>query len=200
MVEGGNRFDPSRVVIHETLDGWPSLRESRGWDLASSSKERDKDDPDWTWGVRGSVRKVVLGHGAVQHEIWIRSMVACRSEAPERDALIRATAQTDGYGVIQHVEAFGAYKDAFTTLRAALNGIAIIRPSRLPGDKSAKLSPLEPSFDARLVHVYAPGCGKFIDMWKSQFGAFPEGKHDDGPDATAVMYHSQVAGGSTMLV
>jgi phage terminase large subunit-like protein len=200
MVEGGNRFDPSRVVIHETLDGWPSLRESRGWDLASSSKERDKDDPDWTWGVRGSVRKVVLGHGAVQHEIWIRSMVACRSEAPERDALIRATAQTDGYGVIQHVEAFGAYKDAFTTLRSALNGIAIVRPSRLPGDKSAKLSPLEPSFDARLVHVYAPGCGKFIDMWKSQFGAFPEGKHDDGPDATAVMYHSQVAGGSTMLV
>jgi phage terminase large subunit-like protein len=202
MVEGGNRFDASRVVIHQTLDGWPQLREVRGWDLASSAKERDKDDPDWTWGVRGCVKSEATGVGALRrNNVWIRSMVACRSEAPERDALMRATAQQDGYGIAQHVEAFGGYKDAYTTLRSVLMGVSVVRPSRLPGDKSAKLSALEPSFEAGIVHVYAPGCGKFLDMWKSQFSAFPDGGHDDACDATAVMYHAQTdSGGSSMLI
>lgn len=202
IVEGGSRFDTSRVVIHQTLDGWPQLREVRGWDLASSTKERDGDDPDWTWGIRGCVKSEFTGHGLQKsHSVWIRSMVACRSEAPARDALIRSTATQDGYGVIQYVEAFGAYKDAFTTLRTALGGVSVVRPSRLPGDKSAKLSHLEPSFDAGIVHVYAPGCGKFFDMWVSQFSSFPDGGHDDACDATAVMYLSHVGpGGSTLLV
>ncbi len=194
-VEGGNRFDTSKVVIHHTLDGWPVGRDTRGWDLASSSKQRDGDDPDRTWGVRGLIKSIPLGHGAVQREIWIRSIVACQDEAPARDALIRATAQADGYAVPQYVEAFGGYKDAFTTLKAVLSGVSVVRASRLPGDKSAKLAPLEPSFDAKLVHVYAPGCGKWLDTWLAEFGAFPDGKHDDGPDGTAVMYHSQAATG-----
>jgi len=96
VVEGGNRFDVSRVVIHQTLDNWPQGRETRGWDLASSSKERDKSDPDWTWGIRGHVRRINNPCG-VSHEVWIRSMVACRAEAPERDALMRATAQNEGF-------------------------------------------------------------------------------------------------------
>jgi phage terminase large subunit-like protein len=188
-------------VIHTTLDGWPDGRDTRGWDMASSSKQRDSDDPDWTFGVRGLVKRVPVGQGAWKHEVWIRSMVACREEAPKRDALIRATAQADGMGVAQHVEAFGGYKDAFTTLKAVLAGVSVVRASRLPGDKSAKLAGLEPSFDAACVHVYAPGCGRFLDLWREQFAAFPAGSHDDGPDATAVMYHSQVgSGGSTMLV
>lgn len=194
-VEGGNRFDTSKVVLHHTLDGWPVGRDTRGWDLASSSKQRDGDDPDRTWGVRGLIRNIHLGHGAVQREIWVRSIVACQDEAPARDALIRATAQADGYAVPQYVEAFGGYKDAFTTLKAVLSGVSVVRASRLPGDKSAKLAPLEPSFDAKIVHVYVPGCGKWLDTWLSEFGAFPDGKHDDGPDATAVMYHSQASTG-----
>ena len=200
VVEGGNRFDVSRVVIHQTLDNWPQGRETRGWDLASSSKERDKSDPDWTWGVRGHVRRVVSGPGLYSHEVWIRSMVACRAEAPERDALMRATAQSDGYGVAQYVEAFGGYKDAYTNLRAALAGVSVVKPSRLPGDKSAKLAPLEPPFDAGIIHVYARGCGKFLQMWLNQFSAFPDGAHDDACDATAVMYHSQVSGSSSTIL
>lgn len=199
IVEGGNRFDPERVVIHETLDGWPQGRETRGWDLASSSKERDGDDPDRTWGVRGHVRWRDMGFGARRAEIWIRSMVACRAEAPQRDALIRTTAEADGRGVAQHIEAFGGYKDAYTTLKAVLTGVCMVHASRLPGDKSAKLSALEPSFDAGDVHVFGPGCRPWLDLWKSEFAGFPDGQHDDGPDATAVMYHSQTRSGSTIL-
>lgn len=193
VVEGGNRFDVSRVVVHETMDGWPVGRETRGWDLASSSRERNSDDPDRTWGVRGLVRTVNLGRGAVQREVWIRSMVACREEAPKRDALIKSTAMADGAGVAQYVEAFGGYKDAFTTLKAVLSGVCVVRASRLPGDKSAKLSGMEPSFDAGLIHVYGPGCRPWLDTWMTEYSGFPEGSHDDGPDATAVMFHSQTS-------
>ncbi len=199
VVEGGNRFDPRRVVVHDTLEGWPAGREARGWDLASSSKDRDKDDPDWTWGIRGLSREVPMPGGVRKRDLWIRSMVACREEAPARNALIRATAQDDGPGVAQHVEAFGAYKDAFTQLRSALPG-HIVRPSRLPGDKSAKLAALEPVMEAGDVHVYAPGCRQWLDLWSAQFAAFPDGKHDDAPDATAVLFHSFDRGGSRVIV
>lgn len=196
IVEGGNRFDLSKVVYHSTLEGWPSGRETRGWDLASSTKERNGDDPDRTWGVRGYVETKSLGfRDAKQHHIWIRSMVYCRSEATERNKLIVRTAQADGPGVPQHIEAFGGYKDTYTTMRDVLKGVCMVRKSRLPGDKSAKLSPLEPSFDAGIVHVYVPGCKGALELWQDEFSSFPDGAHDDGPDATAVMYHSQVGKG-----
>lgn len=200
VIEGGNRFDVSRVVVHHDLDNWPVGRDTRGWDLASSSAERGGDDPDWTVGVRGCVRRISLGQGAFKHEVWIREIVACRAEAPKRDALIRATALADGGAVNQHVEAFGGYKDAYTSLKAAMAGVCVVKPSRLPGDKSAKLAALEPSFENGDVHVYAPGCGKWLDLWREQFASFPDGKKDDFCDATAVMFHSHAKGGSTMLI
>jgi predicted phage terminase large subunit-like protein len=198
VVEGGNRFACNKIVFHDTLEGWPTGREARGWDLASSSKDRDKDDPDRTWGIRGLVKSRKLSGGAVLRELWIRSMTACRAEAPQRNAMIRATAQADGTGIAQHVEAFAGYKDAYTELKAALPG-HIVRPSRLPGDKSAKLAPLEPVMENGDVHVYRPGCGPWLDEWLAEFMAFPAGAHDDACDATAVLFHSFDSGGSTIL-
>jgi phage terminase large subunit-like protein len=199
-VEGSGLFDTSKVVMHYDLQGWPVGRETRGWDLASSSKERNSDNPDRTWGVRGLVKTNNLGFGAKQREIWIKSMVFCREEAPKRDKLIVATATADGPGVGQHIEAFGAYKDAYTTMKNVLNGVSIVHKSHLPGDKSAKLAPLEPSFDAGLVHVYVPGCQQALELWNQEFADFPNGGHDDGPDATAVMYHSQQRCGLGALI
>jgi len=201
IVEGGNRFATDRIVIHHDMKGWPKLREGRGWDLASSAKERDKDDPDWTWGIRAGVRTTHPGAGLVVRELWISSMTACRAEATARNELIRSTALADGPGVAQHIEAFGAYKDAYTQLRDLLRGVCTVRPSRLPGDKAAKLADLEPVFEAGNVHVYMPGCARFFDEWRSQFAAFPDGAHDDACDATAVIFHA-LAGtaGSTMLI
>jgi len=199
QIEGGNRFNPARVVVHRALDGWPTGREARGWDLASSAKERDGHDPDWTWGVRGLVRTVRLAGNVPKRELWIRSMVAIQAEAPARDALIRDTARADGPAVAQHVEAFGAYKDAYTSLKAALPGHSV-RKSRLPGDKAAKLATLEPLFENGDVHVFAGGVSpSLLDMWKAQFAAFPDGAHDDAPDATAVLAHAFDSGGSRLL-
>lgn len=191
VTEGGNRFQVDNVIIHSDKSGWPSGQEIRGWDLASSRKERDKDDPDWTWGVRGMVKTERLpgGERASRNHIWISDLVACQEEATARNALIRRTAINDGHGIKQSVEAFGAYKDAYTQLKEALSGVSVVEKSQLPGDKSAKLADLEPSFDGAIVHVLD---GPHVREWKKQFSEFPDGKHDDACDATAVMYHESV--------
>jgi len=199
-VEGGNRFQVDKVVVHKDLIDWPTGKESRGWDLASSTKERDSDDPDWTVGVRGMVkteRVTDVGPGAKRYHIWVRHIAYIQAEAPQRDALIRATAIEDGPGVAQVIEAFGGYKDAYTTLRSLLSGISVVKKSRLPGDKSAKLAPLEPSFEHGVVHIMD---GPWLKDWTKQFAEFPDGTHDDFADATGVMFHEQIKGGSGMLV
>lgn len=200
VTEGGNRFPIEKVVIHKDKSGWPVGRETRGWDLASSEKERDKDDPDWTWGIRGQVnteRIRVDGQTAKRHHVWISDMQACQAEAPARDTLIRKTAIADGMSVTQAVEAFGGYKDAFTTLKALLAGVSTVRKSHLSGDKAAKLADLEPSFDGGIVHVLD---GPNVRTWLKQFSEFPDGKHDDACDATAVMFHEATRSGAGLLI
>ena len=68
-----------------------------------------------------------------------------------------------------------------------------VHPSRLPGDKSAKSADLEPCFEAGLVHVYRPGCARWLDEWTRHFEEFPNGDHDDFVDATAVMFHASAS-------
>lgn len=197
--EEGGRFDVAKVQLHATLDGWPPGREARAWDLASSAKERDGDDPDWTWGVRACV----TGDARTGRSLWVRHAVCCRKEAPERDALIRATARADGPAVQQRVEAFGAYKDAAATIKQALAGVSNVRPCRLSGDKTVKAAPLEPLFDAGRVHLYVGPGGldaATLDRWREDFAAFPEGPHDDAVDATALAYHALADQGSRVLI
>lgn len=192
-VEGG-RFAADKPVIHTSLEGWPQTRELRGWDLASSAAQRNGSDPDWSWGIRGGLTRENLGRdGGIIYELWIRHAVCCREEAPARNALIRQTALSDGAGVGQVIEAFGAYKDAFTQIRDALRGVSSVRPSRLPGDKSAKLASLEPVWESRRVHIYtgpggvdSPTLTRFLD----DFLSFPDGRHDDACDATALLFHA----------
>ena len=194
VIEGGNRFAMKGVVFHDTLDGWPIAPDVRGWDLASSSKERNGEDPDWTVGVRGQVVTQRLDGDACLRHIWIRSIVACREEAPARDRMMRETAVQDGPAVRQYVEAFGAYKDAYATMRSALLGVSSVYPSRLPGDKAAKSADMEPSFEAGIVHIYRPLCARWLDEWMRHFEEFPNGTHDDFVDATAVMFHASASG------
>lgn len=196
----GGRFKPlQQVQIHDTLDGWPTLgRECRAWDLASSAKERDSEDPDYTWGVRMGV----TGSPTEGYEIWIRSAVCGRWEAPERNAIIQSTARSDPPSCRQHVESFGAYKDAVAELKTALRGVRIVQGIRLPGDKTVKAAPLEPIFDARRVHAYRGGMSpEALERWMADFAAFPDGAHDDAVDATALAFAALTRGsGSRILV
>lgn len=191
MLEGGNRFDVSKVKIHNSLAEFPQTRYVRAWDLASSAKERDKDDPDWTVGERGTI---TTENGA--SHLWITDAAFIQAEAPRRDALIQSTARADGPSTPQYIEAFGGYKDAFTTLKQILKGISVVMPSHLPGDKSAKLSPLEPIFDAGNVHLLR---GPWNEPFLRHFTEFPDGAHDDFCDPAAIIYHTLAKGGSGFL-
>ncbi len=199
VMEGGNMFNMTAIQYHDTLADFPNAIQlpdgtyrlpgyKRGWDLASSEKERAKDSPDYTCGVLGYVRSETTRAGAIElvaHDIWIADMVYCQAEAPDRDKKILDTVIRDGRTTAHHIEAFGAYKDAYTTMKNLLRGIVMIEKSQLPGDKVAKASPMEAPFSAGRVHLLrAP----WNDLWEKHFNEFPDGPHDDAVDGTAVMF------------
>ena len=193
MVEGGNRFAVDKVQTHDNAEEFPAGRYWRGWDLASTAKERSKDNPDYTVGVLALARYV---NGIP--EVWVKDAVYCREEAPKRDAKICATADTDAAGVNWAVEGFGGYKDAASNLKEALKGKRLVKTSRLQGDKEAKAAALETPFEFGNVHILrAPWNALFL----KQFHEFPDGAHDDFVDATAIVWHECCPnrGGSVML-
>ena len=201
LPEGGNRFDVDKIRWHNdeshVVNGMSfptNARWMRAWDLASSSKERDKDDPDATVGMLGAVTfepTTYEGEDGSTHtmsmpHLWIKDTRWIQAEAPERNKMIRDVALLDGPGVRIYVEAFGAYKDAYTSLRKILTGKAIVNKSILQGDKSAKLADVEPICDAGNIHIIrGPHDKKQIE----QARAFPDGTHDDFMDPWAIIYH-----------
>jgi predicted phage terminase large subunit-like protein len=83
------------------------------------------------------------------------------------------------------MEAFGAYKDAYTTCKGVLSGIVTVEPLQLPGDKKAKADPMTPVFEAGNVWMKrAPWNGSLIDELDNGIG----GAHDDQIDALACMF------------
>lgn len=194
--EGGNRFNVANIHWHDSLDAFPQGQEIRAWDLASSDTQRQGTDPDWTFGVKGQVTTAELKGGAQKRTLWISDIVAIRAEAPKRNELIRRTAIKDGESVKQTVEAFGAYKDAYTEMRDALMGVRVVSKSQMSGDKTAKAAPLEAPFEAGEVHIYRGTTAPIVmDEFIKQFDAFPDPSvHDDAVDATAIMYHTALQG------
>lgn len=181
IVRGGNRFNVDGIKVHETTEGWPEGPWVRCWDLASSSKERNKNDPDFTVGGLIHARKVDK-----LWRLWVKHMVIKKAEAPERDRVICNTAKTDGSSVQIHMEAYGGYKDAYTTMKAILHGSRVVHRSKLPGDKTTKCAPLEPIFEAGNIHMLkAPWNDEAI----RQLEGFPFADHDDVPDVLAIGYH-----------
>jgi phage terminase large subunit-like protein len=207
QTEGGNLFDVTKIDWRDSLEGFPNAIADgsggwtvrgyrRGWDLASSEKQRSSDDPDWTMGVLGYVTQkteIVQGLHMKSLDVWIADMAYIRAEAPKRDRMILETCVHDGRGVSHHVEDFGAYKDAYTTLKKLLSGIVYIERSHLPGDKVAKVGSvgLEAPFDAGRIHVLR---GPWAGEWLKHFREFPDGTHDDAVDATVVMVDAWTKG------
>jgi len=187
VVEGGNRFLVDRIQYHD-LKEIPKGKYIRAWDLASSAKERDSDDPDYTVGILGTVVLTTVerdGFQIIKHDLWIVDMVFVRAEATERNKLILDTTKKDGQAVQVVVEAFGAYKDTYVELKRTLKGVRSVSKANLPGDKSAKLAPVEPVMEAGGVHlVRAP----WNDLFVQTFREFPDGDHDDPPDAAAIVF------------
>ena len=196
IIKGGNflRTDKIHIVDRsghcETCGGhheWPAeLRKKRGWDLASSEKQTQKDDPDFTVGVLGGVVQLPTAIDRIKIPVlYVEDVVRGQWEAVMRQQIIRNTAMNDPATVEVGIEAFGAYKDSFTEMENTLRGVRSVRKMQLPGDKQIKAGPLVPIFEAGNVYFRkAPWNDIFIKVLSD----FPSGSHDDDADALAVMY------------
>jgi predicted phage terminase large subunit-like protein len=158
----------------------------RGWDLASSSKEKLKSDPDYTVGVKLGVRwETTALRGVKVPIIYIADVIYGRWEGIERNNIIRDTAINDGASVKIGIEAFGAYKDAYTELRDTLKGVRQVIQCNLSGDKISKVSPLVAPFEAGNIYFKRASWNDAVVTWLKQF---PSASHDDVPDAVAVAF------------
>lgn len=177
-VRTGGLFNVENIIYHDSIDDFPAISYRRGWDLASTEKQRTSNDPDYTVGALCGGQFDARG----RLEVWIKDCVYCREEAPKRDALITDTVCDDGPGVPVKIEAVAGYKDAYTTMKNKLRGIAMVHRVGAVRDKVSKLGFLEAPFDAGNVHMLRAPWNSFL---VSQFRTFPNG-HDDGPDAVYV--------------
>jgi predicted phage terminase large subunit-like protein len=157
----------------------------RAWDVASTVKQTDKSDPDYTFGELGGVHWVPSNVKGLSVPIFVlEDVVYGQWEAPQRQRIIRDTAIGDGHIQIG-VEAFGGYKDAYTLLEEVLRGIRQVVPSKLPGDKRTKMEPLVPIVEAGNFWMkVAP----WNDIVLKQMADFPSGLHDDAVDPLAIIY------------
>jgi predicted phage terminase large subunit-like protein len=179
------RADKVKILEPDKFDVMTAgQRFARGWDLASG-EARIKENPDWTSGCKACVRYAKTAMpGVTMPVIFISDYVRGRWEALERNNRIVATAMGDGE-IGLGVEAFGGYKDAYTTVKALLHGIRNVYKSQLPGDKIAKAEILAPIFEAGNVYMKrAP----WNDAVLKQMADFPGGDHDDDVDSLGVAY------------
>jgi len=187
-IEGGNRFSVDDIVVHDDLSKFPAGRYVRVWDLASSSKDRSGDDPDYTVGTLGLAVKKETGN-----EFWIKDVVYCQEEAPKRDKLIIDTMKKDGQHVPIGIEGFGSQKDTYNNLKALIAGRRIVKKLTPPGDKEEKASVMEAPMEYGNFHILkAPWNTEFV-KW---FSEFPDGNHDDFVDSAALVWYMSYGKGT----
>jgi predicted phage terminase large subunit-like protein len=192
VIEGGNRFKCDDIKIVDESE-FPNVQYIRAWDLASTAKQRDKRDPDYTVGVLGAIVKDNRG----LNHFWIKEIVRGRWEAPERDNIIKKVADRDGARVPVYLEGFASYVDTYNHVRRVLAGRNIIRKSRLAGDKSVKAAGLEPIFENGNVHMVK---AVWNDALVSEFMNFPSGSHDDIVDACSIIYGESAKSKSRLMM
>ena len=172
VMRGGNIFDVTSVQWEGSLDSFPDCKYVRFWDVASTEKQRAKDDPDYTAGTLYGETRTKDG----LLEIWIKDCVRMQQEAPERDRRIIATTEKDGSAVQVGIESVAGYKDTYTYLRDRLRGIRSVVKVTVSKDMVVRAAPLEPVFEAGNVHILRSNWGT---QMVTEFAEHPNGAHDD---------------------
>lgn len=172
----GNMLRADRVKIVDEDDVPDGLTWRRGWDLASTSNERAKDDPDFTVGTLAAWR-------SSKREIWVRDVERGQWDAPERDKRMLQCAEHDGESVRLRIEAVAGYKDTVMWIKKLLWGKSVVDQITVTRDKIARASILEPMFEAGNVYLVR---GEWNAAWLAEFRGFPSSKHDDQVDSLGV--------------
>jgi predicted phage terminase large subunit-like protein len=190
-IKGGNKLNVGKVKYYDnnTVMPWHQGRKVtwyRGWDIASTEKETDKNDPDWTVGMKiGIVMLPTAINNLRIPQIFIDDVVRFRHEGLKRQEIMAATAMADGPEVTQRVESVGVGKDAFTMLRTTMRGLCHVEPVNASTDKITKSMKIQPVFDAGNVYINNKA---WSDELISELGGFPNSAHDDQADALMIAF------------
>lgn len=180
----GNMLRMDRVKHWVDPEEWPSLvagvRFSRGWDLASTKKERSKSDPDYSVGTKA---------GYKDGRLYIDDVVRGQWSGMQREERIRVCAEDDGPLVTVIVEVVGGYKDAFERVQAIVGGVVPVKDFKPATDKVARAACLEAVFEIGNVYVKK---ADWNAAWRDELGAFPSGRHDDQVDSLVVAVHDMI--------
>lgn len=184
QIRGGNLINTGKITVHNSESEFPNTKYFRVWDMAHSERQRVKSDPDWTSGTLLAFRNISRDNVPLW-ELWIKDVARIKADAPERDNFIRAVAEKDGRGVTVAVEQSIDSKDAYKALCAIMNGRILVRKVVTDGDKVARMSYVEPIFEAGNVHILR---GAWNLDWLNEVKEFPSGKHDDQVDNMSAGY------------
>lgn len=165
---------------------WNDLEWYRGWDLASSKKERLKEDPDYTAGVKAA-------YDEENDELWIAHVERGQWEAPERDRRIEATIKKDGEEVTLKIESVAGYKDTYTRFVEKFEDYANIEAVHPDSDKVARASVLESYFEQKKVRLVR---GYWNDEFLEELSGFPYATHDDQVDGLVVAISDVIYAGT----
>lgn len=198
-IQGGNLLDTTVWTTYNdkkkrwlTPDEFEERTEGllwvRAWDFAYSEAQTNKDDPDWTRGVKIAIAP---DEETSTLDIYVDDMVSFREEWGQGKRNVRETALADGPGVYIAGPSFGIEKAAFTDICGMKS---ILDIPKIPvegsffntqGDKFARAQLWAAwAQDGRMWLKKAPWNADFID----EVQAFPNGAHDDVVDAVSNGY------------
>jgi len=184
---GGNMLMADNVQFIPSSSLPSNLRWRRGWDVASTSKEVVKNDPDRTAGTLAAYDKK-------SNRLYIKDVKFGNWSTLKRDKRIGKTAEEDGRGVQIFIEAVGGYVDTYNRFKASLRGKSIVHKVSPVTDKVSRASHLDPLFEDGRVYIVTENGQKpaWFDTWSSEFLAFPSGAHDDMVDSLVVAIYNDL--------
>jgi len=194
VARGGRIICTDNIQYYE---GEPpkGLKFIRAWDLALSEKQRVKDDPDYTVGIKMSVYREKHFNSFMLDHLYIEDVIRGRWSTTNRDKKIIDVAIHEENEIF--AEYTGLFKDSFSHLKDILRGhrkIGKVAPNK---DLLIRAAAIEPIFEAGNVYL------KKAD-WNSEFlrelAAFPGDKHDDQLAALVTGYEAMKKGGGVYFL
>lgn len=161
------------------------IKWTRGWDLALTEKQKKKDNPDFTAGIRLGVKWLPAIPGSEPMPvIYIDDYITGRWNVKVRDRKIQDAAMSDG-DIEIGIEAYGTQRESYDRLKQILHGIRKVTKLNPPKDLYARSDVLEKIFDAGNVYMRrAP----WNDSLIKELGEYPGSAHDDAVAALVTAF------------
>lgn len=185
---GGKLLKADRIRIIDSSIVPDDLTLARGWDLASTKQETQKDDPDYTAGALVGIKYIFDEVTRNTYpKVYLLNLKRFRENAPERNRIIKQTMEMDSPEARLGVETVAGYKDAQTILAEMCLGVKNVEAVPATKDKTIRADEiLGPIIDAGNFHVVNE---EWTQDFMDEIEAFPDSSHDDQVDAVITALH-----------